>query len=103
VFFKNRYKKCETTRESFENGSDIYGQNFFDFSTLQSIPSFAKSYAATPQIRAVPLRGAKTLPGFHPFSNTTPVLAGESAAPQNPPANSAHISRKPAKHTPTSP
>ncbi|MDR1230357.1 MAG: hypothetical protein LBK61_03025 [Spirochaetaceae bacterium] len=28
----------------------------------------------------MPLRGAKTLPGFHPFANTTPVLAGDSAA-----------------------
>jgi hypothetical protein len=34
VFFKNRYKKYETTRESFENGSDIYRQNFFDFYDL---------------------------------------------------------------------
>ncbi|MDR1231062.1 MAG: hypothetical protein LBK61_06650 [Spirochaetaceae bacterium] len=28
----------------------------------------------------VPLRGAKTQPGFHPFAKPSPILAGESAA-----------------------
>ncbi|MDR1232044.1 MAG: hypothetical protein LBK61_11685 [Spirochaetaceae bacterium] len=28
----------------------------------------------------MPLRGAQTLPGFHPFANLSPILAEESAA-----------------------
>ncbi|MDR1229877.1 MAG: hypothetical protein LBK61_00600 [Spirochaetaceae bacterium] len=28
----------------------------------------------------MPLRGAKTLPGFHPFAKPAPILAEESAA-----------------------
>ncbi|MDR1231125.1 MAG: hypothetical protein LBK61_06970 [Spirochaetaceae bacterium] len=33
-----------------------------------------------------PLRGAKTLPGFHPFANLSPILAEESAAGRSAPA-----------------